>query len=77
MSDYSLLVIYCTLLSYKLLYGFLGWEFLFSRCQLITNNATFKQFITWSKCFKETAPNRILSQWNPIYSLSNYFEALM
>lgn len=69
--------IYYTLLSYKLLFGFLGWEYLFSRCQLITNISTFKQFETLSKCFKEAAPNRILRQWNTIYSLSQYLEALM
>jgi len=51
-SDYALLVIYYTLLSFKLLFRFLGWKYLFSRCQLIPNNSTFKQFETLSKCFK-------------------------
>jgi hypothetical protein len=62
MSDYALRFIYSTLLSYKFLIGFLGWEYLFSRYQLITSNSTFKQFETISSCFKETAPNRFLRQ---------------
>ena len=61
MSDYALLVTDYTLLNCELLFGFLVWEYLFSWCQPITNNSTFKQFKTLSKCFRETAPNRILS----------------
>jgi len=44
MGDYALLVMYFTLFIYKLLFGFLGWEYLFSRCQLVTNNSTLNPY---------------------------------
>ena len=78
MSAYELLVIYNILLSYKLIFGSLGWEYLFRRCQLITNNSTIKRLETLSKCFQRNRPEpHPQSVKYNLQSLSQYFEVLM